>query len=105
MAQSGLPLPEKLGTPGENKLVHPGGRRVSESPRREQMTGRCMQVSAGASVRVCGLNFMGARDGGAIYGEANSAITISSSSFTDNARESPLRVEALCTPCSIRAQT
>ena len=45
--------------------------------------------------------------GGAIYGEANSAITISNSSFTGNGRgKSPLRVEALCTPCPMkRAQT
>ena len=63
-----------------------------------------MQVSEGASVRVCGLNFMGATDS-AIYGEANSAITISDSSFTDNrAGESPLRVKAH-TPCEMRAQT
>jgi hypothetical protein len=47
-----------------------------------------------------------ARDPGAIRGEANSAITISNSSFTDCAGENPLRVEALCTPCSMkRAQT
>jgi len=51
-----------------------------------------------------------ARDPGAIRGEANSAITISNSSFTGNGRfnrgENPLRVEALCTPCPMkRAQT
>ena len=48
-----------------------------------------------------------ARDPGVIQGEATSAITISNSSFTANrAREGPLGVETLCTPCLMkRAQT
>ena len=54
------------------RMMVPAGADVTIFSRDGKLTltcggpGRCMQVAAGASVRLCGLNFMGAKDGGCL---------------------------------------